>query len=313
MASWTDGPEYAPHERPDAFVAPDAAPLAPADGTHRPLPGAPAEPPAYAEPTASVPLADVAPPAGPSRDPREAFEVVTTPLTQGPGTLTPTTPAPAAPATPTPLPPPTASWPTASWPTASGPTSAWGSAHAPTAHPRPTAPWGPDQPVALPPQPPQHVAPPWGPVHPAATPPSAPWPQPGTPDWFAAPPPPGPVPPAPVTVAQIVASVTPGVLISLGLGALLGFFALPLLFVAHVLSARTRHRRRLVGLLFRIVESAVLLLGAFGMVEGYGGLDLVGWWDAATRWAAFGNLTLAVALPLVVADALRRGEPAEPW
>lgn len=303
MASWQDGPEYAPLERPDAFVAPDATPLAPVDGTARPLPGAPDEPPTYAEPTASVPLADVTPPEGPTRDPREAFDVAATPLTQAPSAAPPTPPAPAAPAAPlqpvTPWGPPSA--------------SAWGSAHAPTAHPRPVAPWGPQQPVALPPQPPQHFPPPTGPAHPAVPTPSTPWPQPGTPEWFAGPPPPpGPVPPAQVTFAQILASVTPGVLISLVLGALLGFFSLPLLFVAHVLAARTRHRRRLVGLLFRIVESAVILLGAFGMLETYGTFDLVGWWDSAVGWAMLGNLTLAVAVPLVVGDALRRGEPEEP-
>ena len=304
MASWQDGPEYAPLARPDAFVAPDAAPLGPVDGTARSWPSAPDEPPTYGAPATAVPLADVAPPEGPTRDPREAVDVATTPLTQGPTTLPAGPPAPLTqgpptmPSTPPALPP--------------SPGSAWGHAHAATAQPRAVAPWGPEQPVALPPQPPLHLPPPSGPGHPAPPATNSPWPQPGTPGWFTGPPPPqGPVPPASVTFGQIAASVTPGVLISLGLGAVLGFVALPLLFVAHALASRTRHRRRLVLLLFRIVEAAVLLLGAFGMLETYGSLDVFGWWEQATGWAMLGNLTLAVVVPLVVGDALRRGEPAE--
>nr|NLI50010.1 DUF2242 domain-containing protein [Propionibacterium sp.] len=42
MADWTDGPEYAPRERPDAFTAPAAEPLAPAPPAPRPAATTPA-------------------------------------------------------------------------------------------------------------------------------------------------------------------------------------------------------------------------------------------------------------------------------
>lgn len=81
MADWTDGPEYAPAQRPDAFAAPDAPALGPdatpgPDATAGPAaaPASPAAPPTSFALDADVrPLASLAlaPEAG--RDPREAF------------------------------------------------------------------------------------------------------------------------------------------------------------------------------------------------------------------------------------------------
>jgi len=82
MASWQDGPEYAPLEWPDAFTDPQLPPLdVAAPPPDRGL-DAPPEPPAFAPPP--QPAADLAgfvPPTGPSRDPHEPFAVVTSTLT----------------------------------------------------------------------------------------------------------------------------------------------------------------------------------------------------------------------------------------
>lgn len=75
MADWTDGPEYAPAQRPDVFAAPDAPALEGApDVTPAPI-AAPAEPPAsFALDPGVVDLASLAPASGVTRDPYVAFE-----------------------------------------------------------------------------------------------------------------------------------------------------------------------------------------------------------------------------------------------
>ena len=123
MATWEDGPEYAPAEWPTAFVAPDTAPLAAAEPHLDLSAGASAVPPVrYEEPKEPVPpLADLAPAPTAVRDPAEPFQVVSAVMTTG---------------------------------------SAWGSAHSTQAVAVPTAvpAWTPDQAVASaypPPQPSQ--------------------------------------------------------------------------------------------------------------------------------------------------------------
>ena len=68
MASWTDGAEYAPTERPDGFATPRTAPL---DQAPPPVPLArdrPLEPPTEFLPSAPAPaLSSLGLPAGPSR------------------------------------------------------------------------------------------------------------------------------------------------------------------------------------------------------------------------------------------------------
>jgi hypothetical protein len=123
VATWEDGPEYAPVEWPTGFVAPDTAPLSVAAPTSDPSAGAPAEAPAgFDQPHDPVPaLADLVPTTAPTRDPSEPFQVESAVITAG---------------------------------------SAWGSAHSTQAVAAPeTAPiWTPDQAVASsypPPQPAQ--------------------------------------------------------------------------------------------------------------------------------------------------------------
>ena len=85
MATWEDGPEYAPVEWPTGFVAPDASPLSTAAPVADPSAGAPAEPPArFDEPHDPVPpLASLVPTTAPTRDPAEPFQVASAVVTAG--------------------------------------------------------------------------------------------------------------------------------------------------------------------------------------------------------------------------------------
>ncbi|MBK9156615.1 MAG: hypothetical protein WAV45_12830 [Propionibacteriaceae bacterium] len=81
MATWRDGPEYAPVERPVAFATPDAPPLP------QPPPRVlPAQPPSALRPldyqTADLPPLSTYVPADPdARDPRASFDVSSSPMT----------------------------------------------------------------------------------------------------------------------------------------------------------------------------------------------------------------------------------------
>ncbi len=122
MATWEDGPEYAPVEWPSAFVAPDALPLTAAAPHLDASAGASVVPPErFEQPKEAVPaLADLVPAPGDVRDPAEPFHVASAVMTAG---------------------------------------SAWGSAHSTQAFAVPAAlpAWTPDQAVASAYPPPQAV------------------------------------------------------------------------------------------------------------------------------------------------------------
>lgn len=324
MASWTDGPEYAPVERPDVFVAPDAAPLASdaADAgapaaVSTPPPAAPtASPPAFRPAPDAVALAELAAPVSQKRDPREAFDVVTTPLTswQGGPTEPLTGVPPAGPPTPGPFPgAPLSSPPTPPMAPLPGTASAWGAAHARS---RPAGPppatWAPDQPFpAAPLPPPTHYPAPgrdWPPpqVNPADFPP------PDASPWHPAMRGPHPEAPQPVTLERVVSAVTPGVLISLGLGVLIGTLSGLLYFMAWLLASRVRYRRGLVARVFSLGAFGILGLGFWSMLSDYGRFDVFVWYDASVVFAQFANLVVGVVVLLVVRTAIARGEPPEP-
>ncbi len=79
MATWKDGPEYAPVERPFGFAQPDAAPL-PHGAPPPPLPASPngTPPQDMQEPTNAIPLAKLEPAQEESRDPKIPFAVAQT-------------------------------------------------------------------------------------------------------------------------------------------------------------------------------------------------------------------------------------------
>ena len=85
MATWEDGPEYAPVDWPSGFVAPAIPPLSEAVPAPDLSAGAPAEPPArFDAPHDPVPpLAALVPATGPTRNPVEPFQVASAVVTDG--------------------------------------------------------------------------------------------------------------------------------------------------------------------------------------------------------------------------------------
>lgn len=85
MATWEDGPEYAPVDRPAGFVAPAIPPLSEAASSTDLSWGAPTEPPArFDAPQDPVPpLAALVPSTGPTRNPTEPFQVASALVTDG--------------------------------------------------------------------------------------------------------------------------------------------------------------------------------------------------------------------------------------
>lgn len=82
MATWEDGPEYAPVARPDLFTAPVAvSPLEPAPPIPVPSPDAPAHEPMFDQRVAVRPLNEHIPDLGPQRDPQEPYAVAAAAMT----------------------------------------------------------------------------------------------------------------------------------------------------------------------------------------------------------------------------------------
>ena len=82
MASWTDGAEYAPTERPDGFATPRAAPLDHAPAEVHLAKDRPVDHPAGFQPSGPAPsLESLGVPTGPTRDPNQSFGTVTTAMT----------------------------------------------------------------------------------------------------------------------------------------------------------------------------------------------------------------------------------------
>lgn len=95
MADWTDGPEYAPTERPGAFVAPAVAALPQTDQRSAPV-SAPSTPPSFVPPDQPTPdLPSLVPPPAAERNPQLAFASTTsaiTTMTAGPTPRSPKEP-----------------------------------------------------------------------------------------------------------------------------------------------------------------------------------------------------------------------------
>lgn len=82
MATWEDGPEYAPHERPQYFADAPLPPLEQAPPLAQPADGLPATRPRFDEPSVPVaPLATLVPVPPDERDPNRPFDIVTATLT----------------------------------------------------------------------------------------------------------------------------------------------------------------------------------------------------------------------------------------
>ena len=317
MAEWTDGPEYAPHDRPQAFVAPQAQPLseaapvaAAASASHTTA----APPPnAYSAPASAPELATLVPPPPLQRDPREAFDVAGTPLTSwsgGPREASevtaerrPEDPFTKSTALVDGVAPPEPSWPApqrADGRPPPGRVDAW---PPPAAVPAPQQPG----PGALPYAPQAQ-----SPYVPVAAGPYAPVPLPGQQPGYPGQPWQGQQQPfRSVGLGDIARAVTPGVLICLVVGLLVQPLAAALLLVAWALSTRIRYRRRVVLGTFGGVTFAVLVASLLDMLATSGRFDLFSLPEYANVWAGFANIGLLIAVPLIVGEAMRRGEQPE--
>lgn len=302
MADWTDGPEYAPRDRPEAFVAPQAAPLSEADAiaapAGEPAPGA-APPPDYSVPADAPALAALVPPVADVRDPRESFDVAGSPLTSWSGgpkeaddhvhVRRPEDPFVTSAAPVASVAPPVTAWPP----------------------PAPVDQWPPPAPVAqqLEQWPPPQAAQAQGPYAPVpggypgapggqAPPPQQPWQ--AQQQRFRA-----------VSVSDMLKASTPGVLICLAVGVLVQPLSAALLLVAWALSTRIRYRRRTLRTWFAIAAGGIVGLALFDMLSLTGEVNLFALPEFANGWAPLANLTLLVGIPLLVGQALRRGEEPE--
>ena len=93
MASWQDGPEYAPTVRPSAFVEPVAVPPAGPQPGPAIDDGVPGLEPSFVPPEQPTPdLRALVPSAAPGRNPNLPFESATTPLTSAEEAVAPRSP-----------------------------------------------------------------------------------------------------------------------------------------------------------------------------------------------------------------------------
>lgn len=269
MATWRDGPEYAPRQRPLAFVEPTAAPL---EVVAEPVPqvAVSAQEPLFSPPSApTADLASLLPASVPQRDPRQAFEVVSATVA-GPGP------------------------------------TAWGAAHssAPDA-----STWTPQQPLTASAPPPATAA--------TATPPAPSLPAPPSlpgagqvPTWYS-PPPEGTrfitesQPQSPPNLQAIWRAMTPGVGITLAVGALLGVASVVMLVLAAILSGRIRVAREGVTRAFAVAMGwTALTTVPTLLVQGFDPLALI---DAANVWAQLCCWVLLVLVPVIVSIGLKPG------
>ena len=297
MATWEDGPEYAPRERPSSFAEPPLAPLEPVPPAGQPAANAPAARPQFGQPEAPVaPLADLVPVPPDVRDPHQPFDVAASTLTgdsawgslhwSAPGPETPG-PAAGAPGGPPAVVPPPA------------PTDFPGAAPAAVPAPLPgswssTPSWpAPDQPLQV--QPPA--------AHPGG------FPAPGTPGWFAPPPPYGEQPPgARVDAKRLIEAATPGLCVCLAIGGLIYVLAPIMLVVALALSGRVRVGQPGVRYAFRAAAVLVGLIAVLGL--GSEAALASGWWGFVGLWSLAVCWAMLVVLLVLVWQALRR--PATP-
>jgi hypothetical protein len=246
MATWEDGPEYAPIERPSDFQIPEAPPLDTAPPYPQAAAWAPKNRPIFDNPSTPVtPLSSLIPaPREESRDPQKPFAVVSSSMTSD---------------------------------------SAWGAVHwaAPTGQPV-----GPVAATSLAPPAGATYPPPHQPigVRSEIGPGQAPFPAPGTPGWFAPGPngQPHPQPTTPVTARSVLDAATPGLCMCLIIGGLVYVLSPILLCVSVSLAGRVKvapaevRRAHIYGL---IVLAALGVLGTLLV-----GNDFAEWWRFVGQW-----------------------------
>ena len=281
MATWADGPEYAPIERPAEFQNPDAPPLETAPPYMQVAAWAPKSRPLFDNPSAPLtPLSSLVPAQREEiRDPQKPFTVVSSMMTSASGA------------------------------SKSNADSAWGAVHWAPPTSRPVGPnsgggWSPTAAAAYPP-PDQPIA-----VRPGND-PTAPFPTPGTPGWFA----PGtygqqPRPGVQVTARSVLDAATPGLCMCLIIGGLVYSLAPIFLCVSLGLSGRTKVATAEVrrAHVFGVVVLAIL--GVLGTLVV--GTDFAGWWRFVGQWALLICWVLLVVTLVIIYRRLKSEPPAPP-
>lgn len=275
MATWEDGPEYAPHQRPQSFSEPSVDPLEEAPAPP-PMTEAPASRPRFEQPEQPVvPLVTLVPRPVEVRDPQQPFDVAAATITGD---------------------------------------SAWGSVHWNASQPFPVATSAPLADSAAPsasvpvgrPGPDQPFQVQGGPVAGPAG-----FPAPGTPAWFSPPPPYGEQPDrARVRARDVVEAATPGLCLCLGIGGLIYVLAPIMLVIAVILSSRVGAGQRPVQFAFR---GAAVLLGLIGFASLFSDAALVsGWWTVVGLWALSLCWVMLVLLLVLVRHGLIRPSAPPP-
>ena len=279
MATWEDGPEYAPIERPADFQTPEAPPLTIAPPHTQAAAWAPKSRPVFDNPsTPVIPLATLVPaPREERRDPEKPFAVVASTMTSD------------------------SAWGAVHW---ASPRGQVGTAAGQEAwHPTSGAPYPPpDQPIA---------------VHSGRSAPTAPFPTPGTPGWFGpGSSGPQPQPAAAVTARSVLDAATPGLCMCLIIGGLVYVLAPIFLCISVGLASRvkvaTAEIRR--AHVFGIVVLATLgVLGSLIV-----GADFSEWWRFIGQWALLICWVLLAATLVIIyrrlkAEATHPPTYRSPW
>jgi hypothetical protein len=245
MATWEDGPEYAPIERPFDFQIPDAPPLKTALPYLQAAVWAPKNRPVFDYPSAQLaPLSSLIPAQREEpRDPQKPFAVVSSTMTSD---------------------------------------SAWGAVHWASPSSRPVGPatgvgWGPPASSPYPP-PDQPIS-----LRNATNSAPAPFPAPGTPGWFAPGPYDQQPPPMnPVAARSVLDAATPGLCMCLIIGGLVYVLSPIMLCIAVGLAGRVKvaaaevRRAHIFGLV------VLAIMGVLGTLTV--GTDFASWWQFVGQW-----------------------------
>jgi hypothetical protein len=265
MATWEDGPEYAPIERPSDFQSPDAAPLKTAPPHTQMAAWAPKNQPVFDSPEGAVaPLSTLTPAREEPRDPQEPFAVVSSTMTSD------------------------SAWGAVHWAPPAGP---------PTSLPT-TAGWTPP-PGAPHPLPGQPLD-----VRAGVNPPPGSFPAPGTPDWFG-PGPHGqqPRPTSPITARTVLDAATPGLCTCLIIGGLIYALSPIMLCICVGLAGRVKVARAEIRRTYMLGLGLLAVIGVLGMLVV--DTDFAEWWRFLGSWGLLICWALLVSTLVMVYRRLK--------
>jgi hypothetical protein len=274
MATWEDGPEYAPIERPADFQTPAAPPLKIAPPYTQAAAWAPKNRPVFDNPSEKVtPLSSLVPVSGEEpRDPQKPFAVVSTTMTSD---------------------------------------SAWGAVHWSSPRSQPIG--GPAAPGRLASAAPAPYPPPDQPIavrNATNTLPGA-FPAPGTPGWFAPGPYDQQQPPSnPVTAKAVLDAATPGLCMCLIIGGLVYVLSPIILCICVGLAGRVKVATAEVR---RAHTFGLVVLAILGVLGGLlVGTDFGDWWRFLGQWALLICWVLLVTTLVTIYRRLKSEHPSPP-